>query len=192
MDSRYGDGMSPSDGIRHTREEVIVELTERVNQRPWYKKASAHLGHRGAFLITVGILYLTLGFGYTNAPLPPYVFKQLAMPIEVSGYIGIHDPQTALSIWGIVWMSCGIVAMVTAWWPPGWDFIGFIALWIFGFVWAALNFLGAIMLDAPRAEVIGLIFMVHAISVLIVSGMVDASELSKMVADDDDPRILRH
>jgi hypothetical protein len=185
MDARYGDGSSPSEELRHTREEVRLELTDRAKNLPWWRKASTHLGHRGAFLITVGILYLALGWGYAGENLPPYVLKQLAMPIEVMGYVGVHDPQTALNIWGIVWMCSAVVAMVTAWWPPGWDFIGFIALWVFAFLWAALNFLGAVILEAPRAEVIGFIFFIHAVSVLIVSGMVDASELSKMVADDD-------
>jgi hypothetical protein len=163
------------------RPQVLRELEAEVAAQPFWRKAMTTLGHRGAFLMTVGVLYLALGYGYAMEATPPYVIEQLAMPVRVMDmFFGVEDPHTAIVIWAFLWMVSAIVAMITAWWPAGYDFIGFISLWAFACVWSLLNFGGALFLDAPRAEVIGFIFFVHAISVLIVSAMVDPSAVSRI------------
>jgi hypothetical protein len=166
----------PEDLIREVRE----ELEAQVAAQPWWRRAMHTLGHRGAFLIVVGFMYLALGYVYAVGSTPPEVLAQLAMPIQVMDWVGIDNPHDAVTAWALLWMGCAIVAILTSWWPPGYDFIGFIALWVFACVWSLLNIAGALFLDAPRAEIVGFIFFVHAISVLIVSAMVDPTAVSRI------------
>lgn len=169
-----------------SHEDIRRELEIRLAQAPWHQRFRWRLGHRGAFLVMMGFLYGMLGYSYGFGHLPPFTVAQLEGPIRlVESLPGVPQDHTiALHVWGFIWMVTGCVAIITSWWPPGRDDIGFHALWIFSSVWAVLNFAGQVFLDAPRAAVVGAIFAFYAVTVLIVSGMVDPPPIVKIAAND--------
>jgi hypothetical protein len=166
------------------REFARKELEHQVANAPVQRQMRWRLGRRGAFLVLMGTLYLGLAYAYGFQEQPEYVFKQLSMPIKVAMFIGFNTPSDALTMWGFLWASAGATAIITAWWPPGRDAWGFVALWLFSAVWSVLNLWGGLVLDADRAGIVGLIFAIYAASVVIVSGFSDPSPISKVARDE--------
>lgn len=162
------------------RREVEEELRERLDHTRTRTKIQWRLGRRGAYLVLVGSLFTALGFGYGVIEVPPSGVQQMTMHIKALGLLGISDTQTALTVWGAAWMLSGLVAVITAWWPPGKDAYGFVAIWSFSSVWSVLAFLGEVVYDSPRASLLGVIFGIYAATVLVVSGMTDPPPISRL------------
>ena len=167
--------MSPRE-VDNIKAAVREEMEQRLNNTSQSKKMQWRLGRRGAFLASMGLLYMFLGYSYGFTDIPAFTYTQLAMPLMII---------PSLHVWGALWMATGIAALINAWWPPGRDGGGFIALEALSTVWGILNLFGGIFLDAPRALSLAWIFVVFSISILIVSGMPDPSPLSKIAARDD-------
>lgn len=153
------------------RSEVRREYSERVRNASVREKVTWRVGRRGLYLAFTGVIYVLLGITYGVGTLPSYALAQLEGPLTL-----IPD----IHVWATLWAFCGAVAVVTAWWPPGRDGVGFSALWIFASAWGVLNIVGALVLDAPRAHVVGLVFLAQAVSVLIVSGMTDRTPMAHL------------
>lgn len=166
------------------REEARRSLHQRAEDAPRRKRIQWRLGRRGAYLVVMGVLYFLLAYGYAFLPLPTYVLDQLAMPILVANFLSVDSPVHALQFWAALWAGSGVLAIITAWWPPGRDSWGFVALWAFSAVWSVLNLWGGLVLGAPRATVVGLIFAIYALTVAIVSGMPDPPPVAQVASHE--------
>jgi hypothetical protein len=166
------------------RDDVRRDLEARADAAPFLKRSLWRVGRRGTFLVMMGLLYCTLGYSYGFTPLPPFTVQQLEGPISLARWLPfVESTKGCLQVWGALWIASGATAIIAAWWPPGRDDIGFHALWVFSSVWAVLNIIGEFM-GAERAGIVGVIFGIYAITVLLVSGMVDPPPLVK-AADQD-------
>lgn len=149
---------------------IREELLEELRMESARNKFRWRLGRRGAFLVLMGTAYIFLGYGYGYQSTPRVTKDQLALPLLL-----VDD----LRFWGTLWIVAGVLAVFNAWWPPGRDAVGFMALELFAMVWAVLNITGDLFLDAPRGWVVGVIFGAWAAAVLIVSGMADPTPLTR-------------
>jgi hypothetical protein len=74
------------------------------------------LGRRGAFLLAFGMVWGLIGYGQISAP-----------PPDQRGLHLLLD-RVPLEVWGWLWITAGVVAIVSAFLPQGSDRFGFLAL----------------------------------------------------------------
>lgn len=155
---------------------IRAELIEELRLENSATRFRWRIGRRGAFLVLMGTAYIFLGYGYGYIDVPDATVSQLGLPLMIAEAVGIND---GLRFWGTLWILAGVASVFNAWWPPGRDAFGFMALEGFALMWATLNIVGDVLLDAQRGWVVGVIFAAWAASVLIVSGMSDPTPLAK-------------
>lgn len=123
---------------------------------------------RRKFLIAFGVAYLGIGFSYMTAHPGAPVRTALAW---------IHIPFWLL---GLIWVSCGCIAITASFVPTTRDKPGFLCLSVPPTLWAFAYGVSQVLVwttsyTAPRAWVSVIVFGVIAFAVDVVSGMVDAN-----------------
>lgn len=88
------------------------------------------LGRRGAFLLSFGAVWALIGYGQITSP-----------PPDQRGLHLLTD-RVPLEVWGWLWVTAGVVAILSAFLPQGSDRFGFLALamivtpWIISYLYA--------------------------------------------------------
>lgn len=116
------------------------------------------LGRRGAFLLSFGMVWALIGYGQVTAP-PP---DQRGLKLLVD--------RVPLEVWGWLWLTAGLVAIVSAFLPQGVDRFGFVALamivlpWVISYLYAWLE--GTF----PRGWIAAALYGGLAIGIMVVAG----------------------
>jgi hypothetical protein len=116
------------------------------------------LGHRGTFLLTFGVIYVTIGAGIRAVNPSPIQHEGLQYVIAAAG--GYHRL-------GWIWILCGLVAAGYAFTPQVVDRWGFYALMLPSIAWAS-SYLAAGMLGAHQVLILATL-VYSALSVAVGS-----------------------
>ncbi len=140
------------------------------------------IGRRGASLLLFGLGYVFIGLGQTYTVSPQATLMGLTYILRV----------VSIEHWGLVWIGCGIIAMGGAFTRrPGRDLFGFVALAFMAAIWAAAFLMGAILLDLPRAALMGAQFAILATAVAIIAGWPEPPPRNMLLVAPDDATILK-
>lgn len=96
----------------------------RRGARP-FRALASRLGHRGAFLLALGALWLLYGYGLLVTPLPPSA---------AAAYRTLLD-LWPMGVWAWLWIAAGGTAVVCAWLRQPRDWIGFAASFPLACAW---------------------------------------------------------
>lgn len=116
------------------------------------------LGRRGAILLSYGTVWSLYGFAQITSPQPDQ--RGLAPLLEV----------WPLTVWGCMWVATGLAAIVSAWLPQGFDWVGFLALPAMVLPWMGSYLAAWLTGEFPRGWVAALVWGVIAVPVLVVAG----------------------
>lgn len=116
------------------------------------------LGRRGAILLSYGTVWALYGFAQITSPQPDQ--RGLTPALELM----------PLTVWGWLWVTTGLVAIVCAWMPQGLDWPAFLLLPLMVLPWMASYLAAWISGDFPRGWVAALVWAVIAVPVLVVAG----------------------
>lgn len=116
------------------------------------------LGRRGAILLSYGTVWSLFGYGQLISPLPPQPGLTLALQMM------------SLDAWGWLWITAGVIALVSAWLPQGVDWPGFLALPLIVLPWMLSYFVSWLQGDFPRGWVAAAVWAAIAVPVLVVAG----------------------
>ncbi|MFF5445503.1 hypothetical protein [Streptomyces sp. NPDC012888] len=119
---------------------------------------SIKLGRRGAILSCYGLVWLLYGYGQITTPQPDQRGLQTLLALM---------PLTA---WGWVWIAAGVVALVSAWAPPGRDAAAFYVLPLIVVPWMASYLVAWLLGDYPRGWVAAAVWAVITVPVLVTAG----------------------
>lgn len=129
----------------------------------------ARIGRRGALLLTLGFIYLILGFSMVTVPAWDRATRDTyAFPIELA--------NGSLAFWGGMWITVGTLAAISAFWRVGRDAWGFGVMASFTILWSAFGYLSTLLLGSDRGWVVGVIWTAFSAVILICSGMKGAND----------------
>lgn len=116
------------------------------------------LGRRGAILLSYGTVWSLFGYGQLISPLPPQPGLTLALQMM------------SLHAWGWLWITAGVIALVSAWLPQGVDWPGFLALPLIVLPWMLSYFVSWLQGDFSRGWVAAAVWAAIAVPVIVVAG----------------------
>lgn len=116
--------------LHHPRDYRWLEL------RPWRRHSLV--------LSVAGLAYVAIGLTYVFASPTPSRVSALEVPLSLLPLAG----------WGVVWASVGVLAMISARWPPASEKWGYSALSGMAAWWAA-SYLMGVFLGAANQSVSG-------------------------------------
>lgn len=122
------------------------------------RRLKRRLGRRGTILSCYGIVWLLVGWGQIVQPQPDQRGLQVALSLM---------PLTA---WAWCWIIAGLIALVSAWAPPGRDAAGFVALVLIVVPWMA-TYLASWMLGYyPRGWAAAAVWAAITVPIMVVLG----------------------
>jgi hypothetical protein len=113
---------------------VIHEVKSRWRGIRPVERHSIVLGVAGFVYIAIGYTYFTVGPSPARA-------EALKYALNVIDY----------DMWGIVWMTCGVLSIISARWPPISETWGYLVLTGQSAAWALFYLVGIVFADAPVA-----------------------------------------
>jgi hypothetical protein len=130
-------------------------LTVASEDRRW------KVGRRGAGLLTFGVLYIVAGLG---------PFTAGTVGIEGHRALGLALAIAPIRVWGALLIAVGVLACLTACWPPGKDGWGFLALSMTGAWWTVVYICGGLFFESRTAWNQALVWAVVVTLILIHTG----------------------
>jgi hypothetical protein len=116
------------------------------------------LGRRGTILSCYGIVWLLVGWGQIVQPQPDQRGLQVALALM------------PLSAWAWCWIAAGLIALASAWAPPGRDAAGFVALVLVVVPWMT-TYLATWLLGAyPRGWAAAAVWAAITVPIMVVLG----------------------
>lgn len=89
-----------------------------------------------------------------------------------------------LSVWGVLWIVAGCLAVVSARWPPASKTWGYSAMSGLAFCWAAMYLMGIVLLDAPISGASGaLVWSLVGFLWWAIAGLMNPDDLLAHIAD---------
>lgn len=122
------------------------------------RRLRRQLGRRGTILTSYGLVWLLYGYGQLSIPQPDQRGLQLVLSIQ------------PLEFWGWCWIAAGIVALISAWAPPGRDAAAFIVLPLVVVPWMVSYLAAWAFGDFPRGWVAAAVWAVITVPVLVAAG----------------------
>jgi hypothetical protein len=122
------------------------------------RRFKRRIGRRGTILSCYGLVWILYGYGQLTAPQPDQRGLRAALSLM------------PLSAWGWCWIAAGIVALVSAWAPPGRDAAAFIVLPLIVVPWMASYLAAWVTGGYPRGWVAAAVWAVITVPVLVAAG----------------------
>lgn len=123
------------------------------------RRLTRRMGRRGALLTCKGIVAMGYGSG------------QIVQPTGDQHGLALLLKAAPLDVWGWVWITAGVLALVCAWLPPRKDWPGFLAVWLIATPWAMAYLLSWWPLgESPRGWVVAMIFGAFGAVCLVAIG----------------------
>lgn len=146
--------MSPTARARFKRHYIGI--------RPWTRHSLV--------LLVAGTVYISIGVVYfgTEDNTPTWVALSIARE------------WLSLNTWGIIWMVVGVLAILSARWPPKVETWGYMALTSLSAGWGAFYILGVIFADNTKGSLaVGMMWLLVAFLWWAISGLI-SPELERM------------
>lgn len=139
--------MSPTPRARFKRHYVGI--------RPWTRHSLV--------LLVAGTVYICIGAVYFNTPENSPTWNALTMARE----------WFSLNVWGFVWISVGVMAILSARWPPRVETWGYMALTSLSAGWGAFYILGVIFgRNSMGSLAVGMMWLLVAFLWWAISGLI--------------------
>lgn len=116
------------------------------------------LGRRGAFLLSFGMVWGLIGYGQVTSPQPDQRGLHLLLD------------RVPLVVWGWLWITAGLVAIVSAFLPQGSDRFGFFALSLIVLPWLISYFMAWLQGTFPRGWIAAALYSGLAVGIMVVAG----------------------
>jgi len=113
------------------------------------------LGRRGAFLLTLGAVWILYGYALLTAPAP--------------GHLG-HILWIPLHAWAWIWITGGFLGAVFAWCKAGRDGIGFAGIILPVLGWASGYTYTWLFYDQPRSWINAAVWAAVSAMTIIAAG----------------------
>lgn len=133
--------------LAHPRDYVWLAL------RPWRR--------HGLVLAVAGAVYVFIGWTYVMAPADSSRESSLRVPLEIA----------PLSLWGIAWLSVGLLGVLSSRWPPASEKWGYTLMSALAALWACFYVAGIILGGSPQALSGALVWALVAFLWWAVSGL---------------------
>lgn len=122
------------------------------------RRLAQRLGRRGAFLLCFGTVWALIGYGQITAP-----------QADKRGLHLLLD-RVPLDVWGWLWITAGLVAVVSAFLRQGSDRFGFFALTLIVMPWIISYLVAWLQGIFPRGWVVSALYGALAIGIVVVAG----------------------
>lgn len=140
--------------------------------RPWRRHSLV--------LLVSGVIYILIGGGYA--------FTEPTPAREEALHYALNWTDGSFVVWGIVWAIAGLLAIVSARWPPISETWGYTVMTGLAAGWAAFYAMGWIFGDAPRSILTQtLIFGLLAFMWWAISGLTNPTEIVLDVTPGEEP-----
>lgn len=116
------------------------------------------LGRRGAILLSYGTVWSLYGYA------------QVASPASDQRGLTVATQWLPLTVWGWIWVTAGLLAIVAAFMKQGADWFGFVGLALIVLPWVTSYLATWLLGDFPRGWVAAAVWAVIAIPVIVVAG----------------------
>lgn len=139
--------------LAHPRQYVWFAL------RPWRRHSLV--------LAVAGLLYVFLGLTYIITPVDPARAEAFRIPLL----------WLPLPVWGCLWVTTGLLAIISARWPPASETWGYSAMAGTAALWASF-LAGGVALGAPATNLTGtLVFALLAFLWWAIAGLLNPDDL---------------
>lgn len=105
--------------------------------RPWRRHSLV--------LAVAGACYFLVGFVYVTVPVTDERLGAIAFAIRLA----------PLPVWGVVWMTAGILCFASTRWPPANETWGYTVLASTSALWSTIYALSMLFFDAPATGITG-------------------------------------
>lgn len=116
------------------------------------------LGRRGAFLLSIGMVWGLIGYGQLVSPQP----DQRGLKLLLN--------RVPLEVWGWLWITAGVVAILSAFLRQGSDRFGFAALSLMVTPWIVSYLVAWGQGTFPRGWIASALYGGLAIGIMVVAG----------------------
>lgn len=116
------------------------------------------LGRRGAILLSYGTVWSLYGYG------------QLISPPTAQPGLTLAMQMLPLTVWGLLWIATGLLALAAAALPQGADWFGFVALVLIVLPWTLSYLVSWMQGDFPRGWVAAAVWGAIAVPVIVTAG----------------------
>lgn len=141
-----------------------------IGFRPWRRHSLV--------LVVAGLSYVGIGNSYILAK--PSEAREQALVVALSWF--------PLEIWGIIWILVGLVAIISARWPPIAETWGYMVLTGFTAGWSATYLTGIIFEDSPTSNLLSvLIWALVAFLWWAISGLVNPTDKVVVISNELGP-----
>ncbi|WP_432051273.1 hypothetical protein [Streptomyces xiamenensis] len=136
-------------------------------------RAGARLGRRGAYLLVAGVGWLLYGVGVIQDPRAGTVRAAVVL-----------SEAAPLSWWGCLWITCGAIAIVTAWSRcPLRQTAGYAAAMLPPLLWATAYAAAWLLGEYPRAWTGAATWAGAAAKLLIVAGWPEPARVPEVARE---------
>ncbi|MFD8949476.1 hypothetical protein ACFV0B_11535 [Streptomyces xanthophaeus] len=122
------------------------------------RRLKRQLGRRGTILTCYGLVWVLYG-----------VAQQITPQVDQRG-LKLLLNLAPIEFWGWCWIIAGLIALASAWAPPGRDAAGFAALAVIVAPWTATYLATWALGEFPRGWVAAAIWTVITVPVIVVAG----------------------
>lgn len=144
--------MSPTPRARFKRHYIGI--------RPWTRHSLV--------LLVAGTVYICIGAVYINTP--SYGPTWTSLEVARSWF--------SLDVWGSVWVATGILAILSARWPPKVETWGYMALTALSAGWGVFYILGVIFGDNSLGSLaVGMMWLLVAFLWWAISGLLSPEQI---------------
>lgn len=122
-------------------------------------------------LLVAGAVYIAIGYTYFTVGPSPARAEALKYALNVVSY----------DQWGVVWALCGVLAIISARWPPISETWGYIVLTGQSAAWALFYLTGMLFADAPWSNFSSVLaWGLVAFLWWAISGLINPNALRKL------------
>lgn len=144
-----------------------IARTHVMGLRPWSQHSKVLVGG--------GLAYAFVGFSYIFTDINPSREKALAVALK----------WAPLEFWGCVFVAAGVLAVISARWPPVTETWGYTVLTGLSAGWSATYLAGVILEDAPKTNLSAVaMWALLAFMWYSVSGLVNPDKVVVVVSSD--------
>lgn len=167
--------MSLPDPRPFARRVVAADGKPRGLRHPanWVHRTARHIGRRGAFLITFGVIFALIGANLAEG-VPKGTRDSYALALDLA----------PLDVYGAAWILCGLTAITAAVLRDKWHWIGFAALTAISTLWTVVWLAAWLHGDADRGYQGAIIYASLALASQLVAGLVDPLRVRGLVKDE--------
>lgn len=146
---------------------LLREVLPKLHIRPWRRHSLV--------LMVAGLVFIGVGIQYILVDLTPERARALAVSLRFF----------PVEFWGVVWIICGVMVVISARWPAFSDTWGYAVLTGMSAGWAATYVMGMIFMNSPLSNINGAtVWGLIAFLWWAISGLLNPDRVVLVVVED--------